>query len=300
MANKIKNKLLWSSEEKLLLGENPLWDASTNSLFLIDAADPAVYRLTGGEFKRFAMPKPVASIFLSDANRLIVAMRSTFAELNLLDGRLSDVALVVPPTSEERFNDGRCDAQGRIWISTMDRQLQSGIGSIMQINAQYNSKSFKTSAKLGNGVCFSPDGKWLYFSDTTQRAIFRFPLAEPGAMEAGRELFAQLDEAPGRPDGCSIDTEGCLWSARVGGGRIDRYAPDGTLLGYLETPVTHPTHCTFGGPDMRTLFVTSSRYPVSSREFDQQPHAGKVLAFEVPVKGLEEARFHSAARELSA
>lgn len=293
MTNKIKSKLLWSSEEKLLLGENPLWDTSTNSLFFIDAADPAVYRLAGGQVKGFAMPKPVASIFLTDADRLIVAMRNTFAELNLLDGQLAHVGPVMPPTSEERFNDGRCDAQGRIWISTMDRKLQSGIGSITQVNAQYGSNSFKTGAKLGNGVCFSPDGKWLYFSDTTKRAIFRFPLAQFGDQESGRELFVQLDEAPGRPDGCSVDSDGCLWSARVGGGRIDRYAPDGTLMGYLETPVSHPTHCTFGGPDMRTLFVTSSRYPASSKEFDEQPLAGKVLAFDVDAKGLPEARFRA-------
>lgn len=291
MANKIKSKLLWSSDEKLLLGENPLWDASTNALFFIDAADPAVYRLAGGRVKRFALPKPVASIFLTDADRLIVAMRNSFVELNLLDGRLTDVGPVIPPSSEERFNDGRCDTLGRIWISTMDRKLQSGIGSITQVNAQYTSNSFKTGAKLGNGVCFSPDGKWLYFSDTTQRAIFRFPLTELGAMEADKELFVQLDAAPGRPDGCSIDAEGCLWSARVGGGRIDRYAPDGTLLEYLETPVSHPTHCTFGGPHMRTLFVTSSRYPATSTEFDGQPLAGKVLAFELNVAGLPEAHF---------
>ena len=300
MTNKIKNTLLWSSKETLLLGENPLWDASTDSLFFIDAADPAVYRLTGGVVQRFAMPKPVASIFLTDADQLMVAMRNSFAELSLLDGHLTDVGPVVPPSSEERFNDGRCDAQGRIWISTMDRKLQSGIGSVTEVNAQYGCSSFKTGARLGNGVCFSPDGKWLYFSDTAQRAIFRFPLTEPGAMEAARELFVQLDEAPGRPDGCSIDSEGCLWSARVGGGRIDRYAPDGRLLGYLETPVSHPTHCTFGGLDMRTLFVTSSRYPVTSTEFDQQPHAGKLLAFEVDVQGLPEARFHPAQRHIAA
>lgn len=300
MTNKIKSTLLWSSDEKLLLGENPLWDASTNSLFFIDAADPAVHRLSGGRVKRFAMPKPVASIFLSDADRLIVAMRNSFAELNLLDGQLTDVGPVMPPSSEERFNDGRCDAQGRIWISTMDRKVQRGIGSITQVNAQYGSNSFKTGAKLGNGVCFSPDGKWLYFSDTTQRTIFRFPLTELGAVQAGKELFVQLDAAPGRPDGCSVDAEGCLWSTRVGGGRIDRYAPDGMLLGYLETPVSHPTHCTFGGPGMRTLFVTSSRYPVTSREFDQQQHAGKVLAFEMDVQGLPEARFHPSLQAMPA
>ena len=291
MNGKISSQLLWRSKEKLLLGENPLWDADAQALYYIDAADPAVYRLKNSAVRRFAMPKPVASIFLTDGSRLVVAMRNSFAELWLADGTLTDAGPVKPPSAEERFNDGRCDPNGHIWISTMDRKLQDGIGTLTQINAQYGSQSFRTGAKLGNGVCFSPDGKWLYFSDTVKRAIYRYPMGEPCEMEAARELFVQLDDAPGRPDGCSVDSEGCLWSARVGGGRIDRYAPDGELLGYLDTPMSHPTHCTFGGPDMRTLFVTSSRYPATSTEFAEQDDAGRVVAFEVGTQGITEARF---------
>ena len=300
MNGNISSKLLWRSKEKLLLGENPIWDAGAQALYYIDAADPAVYRLEEGDVTRFAMPKPVASIFLTDGSRLVVAMRNGFAELELSDGSLKDIGPLKPPSSEERFNDGRCDPHGHIWISTMDRKLQDGIGTIMQINAWYGSQSFSTGAKLGNGVCFSPDGKWLYFSDTVKRAIYRYPMDDPGQMEAARELFVQLDDAPGRPDGCSVDSDGCLWSARVGGGRIDRYAPDGELLGYLATPTSHPTHCTFGGPDLRTLFVTSSRYPANSKEFEGQEDAGRVMAFEVGAKGLPEACFPSSMQSTAA
>lgn len=287
-----KNSLpQWHSTEKALLGENPLWDALDGSLFWIDAAEPAVFLLLDGAVTRFAMPKPVASIYLTSPGRLIVAMRRTVVELDLADGQLTPLDSLVPPSPNERFNDGRCDRDGHLWISTMDHKLERKTGSLVRIDESLGSSSFQTQARLGNGVCFSPDNRWLYFSDTFKRSIFRFPASQPGEMAAHRQLLVELDTAPGRPDGCSVDAEGFLWSARVGGGRIDRYSPEGRLVGFLETPVSHPTHCTFGGSDLKTLFVTSSRYPAGAAEFDTQELAGCVLAFDVGVKGLPEPRF---------
>ena len=290
MPIKMQADLLWSSNDRAMLGENPLWDSSNATLYWIDVVTPAVLRLTDGVVTRFALPKPVAAIFLSAPDRLLVAMRQTFAELNLLNGQLTQGASVAPPSADERFNDGRCDRAGRLWISTMDRKLERTIGSLLLIDEAGTAASFATGAKLGNGVCFSPDHRWVYFSDTAKRSIVRYPSALPAAMQAQGELLIELDEAPGRPDGCSVDADGCLWSARVGGGRIDRYAPDGTLLGTLQMPVSHPTHCTFGGPALSTLFVTSARHPASSPEFAHQPLAGAVLAFDVGVPGLPEPR----------
>ena len=288
---KIKANLQWTSAERTLLGENPLWDGESATLYWIDVAGPAVYRLAGGTVTRFVMPKPVAALFLGTQGTLVVAMRQSLATLNLLDGQLTPIDSFAPPSAEERFNDGRCDRRGRAWISTMDRKLENGIGSLVRIDASGSASSLPTGARLGNGVCFSPDNSTLYFSDTSSRAIYGYAGADLDAMPASRTLFAQLGDAPGRPDGCSVDAEGCLWSARVGGGRIDRYAPDGRLIGWLETPVSHPTHCTFGGAGLSTLFVTSSRYPEGSAAFADQPLAGAVLAFDIGVKGLPENRF---------
>lgn len=286
----IPGKVLWTSTERMLLGECPLWDDQEQALWWVDTADPAVYCLQAGKVQRFACPKPVASIFFTSERKVVVALRQGLMLLDPLDGSLESLPDTQPPSAEERYNDGRCGPDGRLWISTMDRALKSGIGTLSGLDGRGGPALVApTGAKLGNGVCFSPDGRWLYFSDSVARQMWRYPLSGSGL--APRELLVTLDEAPGRPDGCAVDTQGCLWSARVGGGRIDRYSPEGVLLGWLETPVTHPTHCAFGGPELRTLYVTSLRFPAGASNFEGQPLAGAVLAYSVDATGLAEQRF---------
>lgn len=291
---KLRTKIAWTSTTQCTLGENPLWHATESTLYWIDVVEPAVFRWDAStdSTQRFALPKPPASIFLREPGSLLVAMRGGFAWMDTSNGELHALELAIPLIADERFNDGRCDRFGEIWISTMDRRLESGIGSLVHLDSSRQASVTSTQAILGNGVCFSPDGQSLYFSDTFERAIYRYELkTSEGSSRrqlGRREIFARLDSDAGRPDGCTVDSEGCLWSARVGGGRIDRYAPDGRLIDVLELPVTHPTHCTFGGADLRTLFVTSSRHPRHEAIFAQQASAGAVLAFEVNAQGSPE------------
>lgn len=288
---KIDAKPVWISSERCTLGENPLWDDRTGRLYWIDVMDPAVYRYTPGDLhaSRVALPKPPGSLYLATQDRLLVALRNGLAWLDMRTGALEATAMR-PPSAEERFNDGRCDAHGLLWISTMDRSLKQGIGSLLRVGPAFATDVTSTGAVLGNGVCFSPDGRFLYFADTFARCIHRHPLGPDGL--GPRSLLASLDGHPGRPDGCSVDADGCLWSARAGGARIDRYAPDGRLVDHLEVPTGHPTHCAFGGPGLRTLFVTTSRHAASAASAPDDL-AGRVVAFEPGVAGLSEGRFTS-------
>lgn len=291
---KMRAEVIWSSADRCELGECPVWNAAEAALYWIDVVAPSVYRWEAAtdRTRRFALPKPPASIFLGKSNRILVAMRGSFAWLDTSTGELDSLAVDSPLGTDQRFNDGRCDRHGDIWISTMDRALEHNIGSLICIDSALKTGVVTTGAKLGNGICFSPDNTSLYFSDTFDRTIYRYPLSAergPGIGSLGpREVFVRLGDDAGRPDGCSVDSDGCLWSARVGGSRIDRYAPDGRLVGVLELPVSHPTHCAFGGPDLRTLFVTSSRYPKENAAFAREAYAGAVLAYDVGVQGLTE------------
>lgn len=293
----MQSKSTWRSPQHCVLGENPVWDQDAAVLYWIDVADPSVYcwNCASDETVRFPLPKPPASIFLAKTGRLLVVMRMLLAWLDTSTGELENIDIGRPLTGNERFNDGRCDVNGNLWISTMDRELAQDIGSLVQISNDFKIVAAPTGARLGNGICFSPDNQFLYFSDTHARTIYRYPLlSQPGAGAAclgPRTTFARLDDHPGRPDGCAVDSDGFLWSARVGGGRIDRYDPNGQLIDTLELPVSHPTHCTFGGPGLRTLFVTSLRFPKDSPVFAGQELAGAVLAYNVGAQGLAEYRF---------
>ncbi|MBO9352679.1 SMP-30/gluconolactonase/LRE family protein [Bordetella petrii] len=280
----------WVSGERCEIGENPLWDPASSTLYWIDISGPAVFRRSAGIVQRVACPKPVGSIYLARGTRLLVALRGALAWLDWSTEalRLLDIR---PPTSEERFNDGRCDRDGRLWISTIDRKVSRDLGSIVQFDSSLAIAGITPAlAKIGNGICFSPDEEFLYFSDSRSRRIYRYPKGSDGTL-GPRTLFAELDDDPGRPDGCTVDSEGCLWSARVGGGRIDRYSPDGRLIGFLKLPVSHPTHCTFGGPDLKTLYVTSGKFEHEPVEGYDPALNGAVLAYELDVRGMPEHRF---------
>ena len=149
-----------------------------------------------------------------------------------------------------------------------------------------------------NSIAFSRDGRTLYFTDTRQGEIHQATLPAKGQVES-LELrpFAAADVAPGAPDGSTVDALGCLWNARHGCSAVVRLDPEGRLMSTLHLPVSQPTACAFGGPDRRTLYVTTARQRLSPAALEGEPMAGDLLAFDVGVAGLPESRFGGSRKE---
>ena len=285
----IAANLVWRSPARGQLLECPVWGAASNSLYWIDVVEPSVHRhcFADGKSMRWELPKPPGSIALISATRLLVAMRSALATLDLVSGTLEPLAWNGPQLADDRFNDGVTDRQGNFWVGTMDRKLAQPIGRLFRIGAGLDASVAPVGARLSNGLCLSPDGRHLYLSKTFEREIRRFELDQATGALSGERVLVSYDATPGRPDGCTVAADGSLWSARVGGGRIDRFDGEGESLGFLALPTSHPTHCIFGGADMKTLFVTTSRF---GEEFADQHkddmEAGHVLGFCVDCTGL--------------
>ena len=146
---------------------------------------------------------------------------------------------------------------------------------------------------VSNGLGWSPDNRTMYYTDTFAYELYAYDYDAESGIISNRRVFAEIPRDIGFPDGMTVDSEGYVWSAIFDGGRINRYAPDGRLDRVLELPVMAPTSCMFGGPDLATLFITSSGKEVSPKgeDFKVSPHDGGVLACEVGVKGLPETRF---------
>ena len=288
----ISANLIWRSPLPGTLLESPVWCAQSNSLFCIDVMEPSVHRFgfDSGASDRWVLPKPPGSIALISPTRLLVAMRSSLAILDTSSGALEGVSWHGPQLEEDRFNDGVTDRQGNFWVGSMDRRLEQPIGRLFRFDGKLNCTVSPTGARLSNGLCFSPAGDRVYVSRTFERDI-RASAVDPrsGAISGGRLLVA-YDDAPGGPDGCTVAADGSLWSARVGGHRIDRYDADGRLLDHLQLPTSHPTHCTFGGADMKTLFVTTSRHGEEFASGDDAD-AGHVLAYRLDHTGLPPTAF---------
>ena len=191
----------------------------------------------------------------------------------------------------EVFNDGKCDSHGRFWVGTMDRNVREPVGGLYRVGTDRKVTRMDGGITLSNGIAWSPDERILYFCDSRPGRVWAYDYEpETGDIE-GRRLHIDFGGRRGRPDGCTVDAEGGLWVAEIGGGQVVRFDPAGRQVSAIEVPVSKPTSVTFGGPDLRTLFITSMRYGLSDADFAEEPQAGCVFATDPGVAGLPAARF---------
>ena len=275
------------------LGEGPVWDAGEGALYWVDIQAGLLQRWMPGtdQVERWTMPERVGALALRADRGLVLALASGFA---LFDPATDDLERRAAPEAHlpgNRFNDGKCDARGRFWAGTMDDAALHLTGSLYRLDPDGRCSTMETGIGITNSLAWSPDNATFYFADTLRDTIFAcdFDL-ESGAL-ANRHVFATTDAQPGSPDGSTVDEEGFLWNAQWGGWRLVRYAPDGRIDRVVDLPVAQPTSCMFGGPDLRTLYVTSAHIGLPPAERERQPWAGHVLALDVGVRGLPAARF---------
>ncbi|QIG44592.1 SMP-30/gluconolactonase/LRE family protein [Nocardioides anomalus] len=268
-----------------LLGEGPWWDPDAGALTWVDIVGHAVRTWRPSEEVRSrSLPDDVSlALPCADGRRVVAQVDRLFLD----DGeRLEPLCEIDPDNPHTRLNDGVCDAQGRLWVGTWSTRGEPEAG-LHVVTPDGAVRPVLTGAVAANGVGFSPDGGVLYATDTGHARIDRLRLVGEDLVPDGTLMAA--GDGEGRPDGLTVDAEGCVWTALWGGGTLRRYAPDGTLLDEVVTPVTYPTSVALGGPALRTLLVTTSAHHLEDRA--AEPWAGAVLAHEVDVPGLPVRRF---------
>jgi L-arabinonolactonase len=220
----------------------------------------------------------------------VVALRGGISFYDPASGALRQVAAPHAGAAHLRFNDGKCDRQGRFWVGTMNDDTRAPHGTLYRLDPDLACTSVLTDIDIPNSLCWSPDGATMYFSDSPLHTMSAYPFDSATGTLGARRIFAQV-EPPAVPDGATVDAEGFVWCAHWGGWRVVRTAPDGRVDRVIELPVAHPTSCAFGGPDLATLFVTSARQPLDAAGRAAQPLAGAVMALDVGTRGLVEPRF---------
>lgn len=275
-----------------ILGESPIWSEAEQALYWVDIRRPAIRRLdhASGQVESWEMPAMVGSIAFSQDGRLLVALGDRVDLFDPTEGRFEKIARLEAAIPDHRFNDGRLDRQGRFWIGTMHNVTRAPEGVLYRLDPGRGLVPVLSEVCIPNSLCWSPDGATMYFADSLHYAIYAYDYdAASGALGA-RRVFARI-EPPGFPDGSAIDAEGCLWNAEFNAGRIVRYDPDGRIERTIPIPVPCPTCCAFGGPDLQTLFVTTTSQNMTPEERTAQPLAGALLALNVEIRGLPEPRF---------
>lgn len=277
------------------VGESPLWSPAEQALYWVDIEGRCIRRFAWAErrVQSWVLPERVGSIALHAAGGLLAAMETGLFHVQLRDDlHLRPVQRVTFARDGMRFNDGRCDRQGRFWVTSMvrDMSLAAPDGALFRLDGRGLSHPLVGGLLTGNGLGFSPDGGTMYLSDShpLARRVWAFDLDADG-MPANRREFIDMNAHPGRPDGAAVDAEGGYWICANDAGQVHRFTPDGRPDRSLAVPVSKPSMCAFGGPGLDHLFVTSIR-PV--RMDDEEARlAGAVFVLQPGVRGLPERPF---------
>ena len=275
-----------------ILGESPLWNERDQALYWVDIRRPAIRRYddASGCIDTWPMPDLVGCIAFCADGRLLVALPDKLAFFDTATASLQSFAAVPQPVPGHRFNDGRCDRQGRFWVGTMHNVARGPEGILYRVDARGQFAEVASSIRIPNSLAWSPDDRTMYFADSLQYAIFAYDFDAASGDISRRRVFATTS-APAFPDGSAVDVEGFLWNAEFNGWRVVRYAPDGSVDRVIELPTHRPTCCAFGGRNLDTLYITTASQQMTPEEKAKQPLAGALLAIDVGVRGLVEARF---------
>ncbi len=280
------------------LGEGVLWDVRGQRVWWTDIQERRLFRYQPDvrALEHFELPERLGSFgFIAGSEEIVAAFESGFAFYHPESGRLEWIARPGHDAANVRFNDGRVDRAGRFWAGSMVEGEGSPKGKLYCLSGQH-SRVRLTDIAISNSLCFSADGRHLYFADTPARTILRYDIDAKGELH-NRHVFAHTP--PGAlPDGSNIDAEGHLWNAQWGASRVVRYAPDGTISGQIGVPTAQPSCIAFGGRDLDLLFVTTAREGLSPATLAAEPHAGDLFVYRVNVKGLVDACFACAPRGL--
>lgn len=275
-----------------LLGEGVLWCERSERVLWTDILGSALYahHPASGKTKRWTMPEPLASFALTDSDdRLLLGLASQLAFYDFSTGAITPICKVEEglPT---RLNDGRCDRQGRFVFGTFNpQQPRERIGAYYRLGSDLKLERLPLPAcAIANSICFSPDGRTMYYANSPDRAIRCCDYdTATGAISADR-VFSQLAGAGGEPDGSCIDSDGYLWNAQWGSARVVRYAPDGSIDQVLEVAALQPSCVALGGAGLDTMYVTSARVDIA----EPAVHEGALFHARLTgIRGLPESRF---------
>lgn len=274
------------------LGEVPVWDDREQALYWVDIEGKRLQRYSpaSGAVDRWKMPERIACFALREKGGLIVAFASGIALYDLDSGKIDWIARPEADKPGNRFNEGKCDRNGRFWTGTMDDSLTAHSGAVYRVDTDLSVHKVIGDVGISNFFVWSLDNDVFFFADTLDHAIYRFDYDHADGTVKNRRKIIDTGAEVG-PDGGTIDTEGYLWNAEWDGWRLVRYTPDGRVDRTVKLPVQKPTSCMFGGPDLRTLYVTSAVWDLTPEKLIDQPQAGGLFAVDVGVAGVPEPRF---------
>ena len=273
-----------------VLGEGPVWVARESALYWVDIKGYKIFRLgPDGRIGQWPTPFRIGSLAPRKSGGFISGTDQGIAVIDPVTKHFEIVADPEEHLPGNRFNDGKVDRRGRFWAGTMDDREREATGTLYCLDSDLSWRAWDQGYKVTNGPAFSPLGDRMYHSDSAQRITYVFDLTD--GEPTNRRTFLQFGEGDGYPDGMTVDAESCLWIAFWDGWAVRRFSPSGEWLQTVEMPVSRPTSCAFGGPDLDRLYVTSASRDLDDEALGMQPKAGGLFMLVPGVRGLPDVPF---------
>lgn len=274
-------------DAKNQLGEGPLWHPDENILYWVDITPGLLNccHLPTGRIQQWQMGSMIGTVTLVYPEGLLVALETGIYWFSPCNGLQKLADFPEPADLSNRFNDGKCDPSGRLWVGTMSKKVLPHAGNLYC----FNGKEYKhklTGLTISNGMAWSADQRKFYFTDSADRTVKEFDFDIQTANISSERVIIETPEKMGVPDGMAIDCEGKLWVAHWGGFCVARWCPEtGELLEKIELPVPHVTSCAFGGEDFQMLYITTARDGLTNSQLKKFPLSGGIFQIKPEVKG---------------
>ncbi|HOE35668.1 MAG: SMP-30/gluconolactonase/LRE family protein [Chloroflexi bacterium] len=267
-----------------ILGECPLWHPTENALYWLDIDAGLLHRFTPylEKMEVFDLGLRAGSFGFRKNGGLVLATETGFAFWSEQAGASADIVWLYPKDGPIMMNDGRVDSQGRFWAGSKG---PAGASSLFQLRPDGSYAPVLNNLTISNGIDWSPDGRFCYFTDSGEQAIYRYAVQDDNLHE--KELFfsTSLRRHPGTPDGLCVDAAGNIWSAIWDGSKVIQLSPQAEILQEIYLPVSRPTSIAFGGADLRDLYITSASVDLTPEQLSNQPRAGDLFRCRVEIPG---------------
>lgn len=278
------------------LGEAPLWVEEEEALYWADHVNYKMRRWSArtDSVDVYDTPGPMGSFAMRRNGGMVGATDKGFLSFDLSTGTFTPRVNPEADHPENRFNDGKCDRQGRFWCGTMNKNIDAKTAAIYCLSPDWTVTRHADDLEfmVSNGTAFSLDSRTMYFSDTLGDQVWCFSFdPDEGRLYDRRPFFSTADR-PGMVDGGTVDAEDCYWCSLVAGGKILRIDPKGRVMLEIDMPVPRTTCPTFGGDNYDRLFVTSQRIFMTEEELNEYPQSGNIFVIDgLGVSGVPETRF---------
>ncbi|RQR27584.1 SMP-30/gluconolactonase/LRE family protein [Burkholderia sp. Bp9142] len=272
------------------LGEGPVWVKDEHAVYFVDIKARRIHRFSEEtrQTNTWTAPSEPGFVVPLGSRSFVCGLRDGLYRFDTDNEQFMEMSAVERRLRGNRLNDGFVDNAGRLWFGSMDDAEKIATGSLYRLSDDGYATAVDTGYVITNGPASSPDGRTLYHNDTLKRFVYAFDVGMDGAL-SNKRVFASI-LGPGYPDGMAVDADGFVWVALFGGACIQRFSPEGVLTGQVTFPCSNVTKLTFGGDDLRTVYVTTAWKGLSLADRSQQPLAGGLFSFRSSTPGQPQMR----------